>query len=52
MTLLTNVDNSEMAFGMDVSQMHFGSARVNDTSKDKVIVDGGSLINIALPIDL
>lgn len=52
MTLLTNVDNSEMAFGMDVSQMHFGSARVNDTSKDKIIVDGGSLINIALPIDL
>lgn len=52
MTLLTSVDNSEMAFGMDVSQMHFGSARVNDTSKDKIIVDGGSLINIALPIDL
>ena len=52
MTLLTSVDNSEMAFGMDVSQMHFGSARVNDTSKDKIIVDGGSLINIALPVDL
>lgn len=52
MTLLTNVDTSEMAFGMDTSQMHFGSARVSDTDKDKVIVDGGSLINIALPVDL
>lgn len=51
MTLLTNVDTSEMAFGMDTSQMHFGSARVNDTAKDKIVVDGGSLINIALPVD-
>ena len=48
---LTTVSSSGYAKGMNTNQMYFGSTRVDNKHKNKVIVDGSSLINVALPID-
>ena len=48
---LNAVVSSGHARGMNTNQMYFGSAKVDNASRNKVVVDGSSLINIALPID-
>ena len=51
-TDLNGVAGSNMAFGMDVSNAHFGSARINDASWSDVVVNGATLVNVALPVDM
>lgn len=48
---LNTVANSGHAQGMNVDKMYFGSTKVDNKFRNKVIVDGSSLINVALPID-